>query len=287
MPELERPKYFRKLLVQAARETWQLVTAVPGWTFVIALAVAVLTIYLQRHFGSMSDNQMKEAIMSLVYGLGSVLIAYCLAFLFHLLVLTPKHLYLEEHKRAHTAEAQLSELTAIRPDFFYEGIGSQVVPRIIVDPADGQAVAQIDFSLRFKNQGKGTAYNLSSKIYACWMNDNPLKPTLADKTQPSVGRTRPDEAKSLVFSAQHYRIKNNKVSAEITPDDVLLILVEIQFRIGSQMDSPICKNEPIWKIWDPRVPNTLCDANESVVQIAQESIDRLKTKLATAKLPPS
>jgi hypothetical protein len=113
-----------------------------------------------------------------------------------------------------------------------------------------------------------------------------LKAELADETQPSVGRTRHDEAKSLGFSAQRYASEGSNLAVQLNPDDVLLILVEIQFRLGSQLDSPICDNEPIWKMWDPRIPTRLCDANESDVRVAQEQINRLKAKLA-AITPPS
>ena len=67
---------------------------------------------------------------------------------------------------------------------------------------------------------------------------------------------------------------------QLNPDDVLLILVEIRFRLGSQVDSPICDNEPIWKMWDPQIPFRLCEANESDVRVAQEQINRLKANVA-------
>jgi hypothetical protein len=171
----------------------------------------------------------------------------------------------------------VESLTLPRPDFFYEGSGSRVTPHLGTNSA-GKPIVQIEFLLRFINKGRGTAYNLSSKIYGCWINDVPRKAELADSTQPSVGRTRPDEAKSLGFLAERYARENSSLSIHLKPSDVLLILVEIRFRHRSELESPIFENEPIWKMWDPRIPFRLCDAAEKDVRIAKEAIDALKAE---------
>ncbi len=169
----------------------------------------------------------------------------------------------------------VENLTSPVPDFFYEGLGSRVTPRLQTNSA-GKPIVQIEFLLRFVNKGRGTAYNLSSKIYGCWINDVPRKAELADSTQPSVGRTRPDEAKSLGFLAERHAREHGTASIHLNPSDVLLMLVEIRFRHRSELESPIFENQPIWKMWDPRIPFHLCDATEKDVRIAKEAIDALK-----------
>ena len=175
----------------------------------------------------------------------------------------------------------VESLTAHRPDFYYEGAGSQVTLDSLRD-AKNQPIVQINFLLRFINQGAGTAYNLSSKIYACWINDNQRKAKLADSTEPSVGRTRPGEAKSLGFSAWRYAVRDSSISggSSLNPSDILIILVEIRFQQARELDSPITENEPIWKMWDPRIPGNLCDASKENVRVAKEAIDALKTESA-------
>jgi hypothetical protein len=149
----------------------------------------------------------------------------------------------------------VESLTAPRPDFVYQGVGSQITFNVPTDPATtNKLIVQINFFLRFINKGQGTAYNLSSKIYACWINDVPRKAVLADSTQPVVGRTTPGEGKSLGFSAWRYVQEHSSLSIRVDARDVLLILVETRFRQGAEPDSSISENEPIWKTWDPRIP---------------------------------
>src|SRR5437879_2337536 len=160
----------------------------------------------------------------------------------------------------------VESFSARLPDYFYEGIGSEITFHGAMNPVEGKPLVQINFLLRFINKGEGTAYNLSSNIYACWINDNPPKAELADSTQPSVGRARKDEARSLGFSARRYAREAITLPVKLNPDDILLILVEIKFRLGPQLDSPIRDNESIWKMWDPRIPGRLCDATEDDVR---------------------
>ena len=174
---------------------------------------------------------------------------------------------------------KVESLIANRPDFFYEGIRSQVTFDSLRN-SEGDPIVRINFLLRFINKGPGTAYNLSSKTYACWINDNPRKAELADSPEPSVGRTRPDEAKSVGFSAWRYPLRDSSLSggSQLNPNDILVILVEITFRQAPELESPIFENEPIWKMWDPRIPDRLCDATEKVVRVAKEAIDELKAE---------
>jgi hypothetical protein len=148
----------------------------------------------------------------------------------------------------------VESLTSSRPDFFYEGAGSKITFEFETNPGTDQPKVKINFRLRFINKGPGTAYNLNSKIYACWINDVPRTAALADSPEPVVGRTRPDEAKSIGFSAWRDVREHSSISLPVDPRDILLILVEIRFRHVSEIDSPICENEPIWKLWDPRIP---------------------------------
>jgi hypothetical protein len=123
--------------------------------------------------------------------------------------------------------------------------------------------------MRFINKGKGTAYNLSSKTYACWINDVPRKAGLADSIPASVDRTMPEQAKSVHFAAERCTREDSSL---------LLILVEMKFRSRPDFDSPIYDNEPIWKTWDPKMPDRLCEATEEDVRIAKEAIDALKAE---------
>jgi hypothetical protein len=164
-------------------------------------------------------------------------------------------------------------LTAPRPDFIFDS--SQITIRSFTD-SSGKPFVQVGFLMRFINKGKGTAYNLSSKIYACWINDVPRKAELADSTPASVDRTMPEQAKSVGFAAERYTKEDSGLSVHLNPNEILLILVEIRFRQRPDFDSPIYDNEPIWKMWDPRIPGRLCDATENDVRVAKEAIDALK-----------
>ena len=165
-------------------------------------------------------------------------------------------------------------LTAPRPDFDFDS--SQITIHSLVD-SSGRPFVQIGFLMRFINKGKGTAYNLSSNTYACWINDVPRKAHLADATPASVNRTMPEQAKSVGFAAERYTQKESGLSIHLNASEILLILVEMRFRHRPDLDSPVHDNEPIWKMWDPRIPGHLCDATEENVRIAKEAIDALKT----------
>lgn len=282
MSESAQRKYLRRLIAKASSDTWHLVVELPIWTFIFGLAIAAVAIYLQRRFGSMSRDQMKDAFTSLGFGLGAIAITYFFVFLFHLFYLTPKHLYAEAHARAEETQAQLDQLNVRRPDFFYQGIGSEIKHSFRMNPATNKPIVKIEFLLRFQNSG-ATAYNISSKIYACWVNDDPPGAGLADSTEPTVGRTRENECKLLGFMTKRNARELGNSQIGLNATDVLLILVEIRSRLGSNANSPVLDNEPVWKTWDPRIPNRLCDAAESDVRVAREQIDRLK---ATAT-PPS
>src|SRR5713101_917925 len=156
-----RVKYFSTLWSRAWKDTWQLVVGFPVASVLLAGAVAGLSIYLQHR----PWNEVREAILNLSVGIGCTSIVFLAVFLLHFLLRTPKHLYEEVQTRAEIVQKELDELTAPRPDFFYDGAGSQVTPHFRTNPATvGNPIVQIDFLLRFINKGQGTAYNLSSKI---------------------------------------------------------------------------------------------------------------------------
>jgi hypothetical protein len=142
----------------------------------------------------------------------------------------------------------VENLTAPRPDFIFDS--SQITIHSCRD-SSAKPFRRIGFLMRFINKGKGTAYNLSSKTYACWINDVPRKAGLADSIPASVDRTMPDQAKSIRFT---------------------------KFRCRPDFDSPIYDNEPIWKTWDSQMPDRLCEATEEDVRIAKEAIDALKAE---------
>lgn len=166
----------------------------------------------------------------------------------------------------------VESLTTPRPDFVFDS--SQITIRSLMD-ASAKPFIQIGFLMRFINKGKGTAYNLRSDTYACWINDVPLKAQLADSTPAPVDRTMPEQAKSVGFAAHRYTQQDGGL-VHLNPNEILLILVEIRFRHRADLNSPVYDNEPIWKVWDPRIPSRLCGANENDVRIATEAINALK-----------
>jgi hypothetical protein len=121
----------------------------------------------------------------------------------------------------------VESFTAPRPDFIFDS--SQINIGFSKD-ASAKPFVQIGFLMRFINKGKGTAYNLSSRTYACWINDVPRKAQLADATPASVNRTMPEQAKSVGFAAERYTREDSSLSVHLNPKEVLLILVEIRFR---------------------------------------------------------
>ena len=91
----------------------------------------------------------------------------------------------------------VENLTAPRPDFIFDR--SQITIHSFRD-SSGKPLIRIGFLMRFINKGKGTAYNLSSKTYACWINDVPPKAGLADSIPASVDRTMPENLSVLLQS---------------------------------------------------------------------------------------
>ena len=168
------------------------------------------------------------------------------------------------------------ELTSKRPDFFYQGNGSEVAVNFRMNPQTNRPVAVIDLLLRFENGGEGTAYNLGAEIYGCWINDEPARPFVIDKVEPSIGRTPAHQCKSLGISiARDARETRDGQLSLNSPRDAFIILVEIGFRLTAD-DATICKNEPIWLSWDPQIHQRMSDASASEVQIAKLQIDQLK-----------
>jgi hypothetical protein len=170
------------------------------------------------------------------------------------------------------------ELTNKRPDFFYQGNGSEIALNFRINPQTNRPVAMIELLLRFENGGEGTAYNLGAEIYGCWINDEPPSAFVIDKVEPSVGRTPPHQCKSLGMSIA--RDARQTLEGQLglnSPKDVFVILVEIEFRRTAN-DDTICKNEPIWLTWNPQIHQRMSDAGASEMQVAKLQIDQLKAQ---------
>ena len=172
------------------------------------------------------------------------------------------------------AEKTRDDLTKKRADFIYQGVGSNIRLTFRINPNTNRPVARIDFMLRFQNKGEASAYSVGARIYDCWVNDTPPIAKVVDIVEPTVGRTMPDESRSLSFWAERpARDFNGQLGLNET--DVLIVLIEIDFRAGSN-EGTAHKNEPIWISWDPRIPQKLSDANETEVRRANEAIGKLR-----------
>src|SRR6266513_2323021 len=82
--------YNRMLCRRSWKDTCDLVFGAPFFTFVIGIIAAAVAIYLQRLFTGKSGFDMKEALVSLGFGICANAIIFVCIFLFYFLYATPK-----------------------------------------------------------------------------------------------------------------------------------------------------------------------------------------------------
>ncbi|MEY2518547.1 MAG: hypothetical protein QOF24_306 [Verrucomicrobiota bacterium] len=277
------PSYFSRTALRAINETWSLVFANHPWTVCVGVTIAGLAIFLQRSYGGQSTQQMKEALVSAAWVIVAYGAVFVFTFLFHFLYLSPKHQLTDVENRLVEAEKQKIESAALKPDFFYQGNGSEISIQWRMPPGAARALAVITFLLRFENRGQATAYNIGSKLYGCWIHDDPPRAVLIDQVN-SVGRTAVSESKNLGFSADRKSERPTGTHILNIHKNILVVLVEISFRLG--LDDPVIHhNAPIWLTWTLAVRDRMTDSTETDLSIAKPLIDDLKLQASARERP--
>lgn len=285
MPKKPAPqKYFRQLLHGAGRDTWAVVVDNRFSAVLFTAVIASLAIYLQRQVGALSHSQMKEAFVSLGFGIGSSVAVYALMFLAHFFYLTPKRLCLAANAEVEKINTLISESAAKKPDFFYEGNGSEITQEFFLRDEPYGLIGRVKWLLRFENGGEGTAHDLGVRIYGCWINDIPLKAFVID-TVESCGRTPPKQCKNLGFIAERKASENSFGNLYLkAKENTLVILIEIEFLLEPN-DNSWCKNEPIWLTWDAQIPSRMSDSSSEEVCLVKAETDKLKQEMSVPTPP--
>lgn len=112
VPETEH--YTRWLAKFAWSEAWGRAVANPIPAVLISIIAATLTIFIQRHLGWLSHDQMRDAIISLLLGTASVALLLFAVFLVHFFYLSPKHLYSGAKEQIDSLNSQLDSSRNIR-----------------------------------------------------------------------------------------------------------------------------------------------------------------------------
>ena len=86
--------YLRQNFIKSCSDAWDVVFANHPWTVVFIYVAACLAIYLQRTWGNQSPEQMKEAFISIGFGLIAYAILFAAVLLFNFFYLTPRSFYL-------------------------------------------------------------------------------------------------------------------------------------------------------------------------------------------------
>jgi hypothetical protein len=84
--------YFKSVLREARKATWDLVFADRPVTVIIATGVTCLAIYMHRQFGGQSSGQTIDALVSIGFGLAAYGLIFALVFFAHFCYFTPKHM---------------------------------------------------------------------------------------------------------------------------------------------------------------------------------------------------
>jgi len=102
--------YNRMLCRRSWKDTCDLVFGAPFFTFVIGIIAAAVAIYLQRLFTAKSGFDMKEALVSLGFGICANAMIFVYIFLFYSLYAAPKQMNLEADGKLVEARETLKKL---------------------------------------------------------------------------------------------------------------------------------------------------------------------------------
>jgi hypothetical protein len=96
MPSQRRSSHFREVLRASISETWDAVFANHPKTVILTIAGTCLAIYLTRRYGGQSSEQMKDALISVGFGLVAYGIVFAVVFLANFCYFTPKRIIQEQ-----------------------------------------------------------------------------------------------------------------------------------------------------------------------------------------------
>lgn len=163
--------------------------------------------------------------------------------------------------------AKIRVFESKQPDFVYEPEGTKIGgARARIDEELGRPVYDIEFQIRFANQGTAVAYNVSLESFGCWINDDPPFAAGIDRIE-SVSKTPIGGHLAARFVVTRPARRHNG-ELSIPGTDLLVMLFQIRSR-SSSSDGTVCENEPIWLTWDPRVHAVLGPAKPEEVKKAK------------------
>ena len=98
--------YFKRLVSESRNRAWNIVFADRPVTVILAWSVTCLTIFLQRRFTHASSDQVRDALMSVGFGLITYGFVFGLTFLFQFCYFAPKQMVksLEAQRAASQSE---------------------------------------------------------------------------------------------------------------------------------------------------------------------------------------
>src|SRR6266550_4510366 len=98
MPSQQRPSYKREVSRESISETWDTVFANRPKTVILAIVGACLAIYLARQYGWQSIDQMKDAFISVVFGLIAYGVVFVCVFAANFCYFVPNKLYVRDQQ---------------------------------------------------------------------------------------------------------------------------------------------------------------------------------------------
>jgi hypothetical protein len=106
MPSQQWPSYKREVSRESISETWDAVFANRPKTVILAVIGACLAIYLARRYGWQSIDQMKDAFISVVFGLIAYGIVFVCVFAANFCYFVPKKLYVRDQQLKASAKSK-------------------------------------------------------------------------------------------------------------------------------------------------------------------------------------
>lgn len=106
MPSQKWPSYEEEAWGVSISETWDAVFVNRPKTVILTIAGACLAIYLARRYGWQSSDQMKDAFISIAFGLIAYGIVFVCAFTANFCYLVPKKLYVRDQQLKASAKSK-------------------------------------------------------------------------------------------------------------------------------------------------------------------------------------
>jgi hypothetical protein len=248
---------------------WKSITAAFGFGWVIfgTLTTASPTLFglIERYYPYLVEKN--QWVRQIVDNQNEIQIGIAAACVLTYLAYAPYKLYAQ-------LEKQLTSIKAEHPDFSYSQEGSEISKSVEHRGDTGRPVVHTNYYLRFTNRGTVKAYNPSTQIFGCWINDISPKP-FSIKRAESVGAVGPNQHLHRSMVTHHPATTDG--DPPLLNKDLVVFLVEIEWQLTAS-EGRIERNDPIWLCWYWATDKRLALPTPSEVAVAQKYINEFKNR---------